>query len=58
MFISVVTFYFRILSVISFFKVRDINMILGGRLIAVQIIGEPSSGQLKGGRGRLIEVAA
>ena len=60
MFLSVVAFYFGLLSVISFSKTRlnYVYLILGGRLIEVKTIEEPSSGRPNGGHGHLIEVAA
>ena len=60
MFLSVVTFYFGLLSVVTFFKTKPncVYFFGGGRLIGVKTIGEPSLGRPKGDRGRLIEVAA
>ena len=57
---SVTTFYLRLSSVKSWLKTKP-NFelyILAGRLIGVNKIGEPLSEGLKGGWGRLIEVAA
>ena len=53
-------FYFTLLSVRGWLKTkRNVELyILGGRLIEVKTIGEALSGLPKGGRGRLIEVAA
>ena len=58
--VSVVTFYFGFLSVIALSKTKPNHayLILGGRLIGVKNNREPSSGRPKGGRGRLIGVAA
>ena len=59
MFLSVVTFVFVLLSVISFVKTRPnyVHLILGGRLIGVTTIEEPSPERPKGGHGCLIGVA-
>ena len=51
MFLSVITFYLGLYSVISFFKTRPnyVYLILGGRLIGVKTIEESSLGRPKGG---------
>ena len=58
MYLALVTFYFRPLSVIVSFntKLKDVLKNFGGRLIGVNDNRKPSSGRPKGGRGRLIEV--
>ena len=58
MFLSVVTFLFRTLNCHQLFQ-NKAKQRVGGRLIGVKIIGEPSCIGMAGpGRGRLIEVVA
>ena len=55
-FISLVTFYFRFLSAITFSKTKVLNF--GWPLIGVKTIEKSSSGRQIGGHGHFIEVAS
>jgi len=59
MFLSVVTFYFGVLSVIGFFQNKAKLGVLnsGWPFNRGKDNGKPSSGRPKGGCGRFIEVA-